>query len=293
MIRKYLGQFKASISHWIRWSICTMKIDWRIANCHEPGIAEQKYCDADVVVSLTTHGKRLQTVYLAIESIMQQTTKPNRILLWLSDELRGMPLPQPLQAQVKRGLEVKYCTDMRSYTKLLPTLKSCPESVIITIDDDVIYDKQMIEWMIRDYQKDSSLIYFNRGHRITLKNGMPNKYTEWDFVISDYDISPLNFPTGMGGVLYPINCFLPEVFNDKDFMNICPLGDDIWFKAMALYSGVSCRKVSNPMGMGNYLINEKMQDIGLLHQNLDNGKNDEQLTAVFKAYSLYDKLILK
>lgn len=291
MIRKYLGQFKARISHWIRWSIRTMKIDWRIANCHEPGITEQKYCDADIVVSLTTHGKRLQTVYLAIESIMQQTTKPNRILLWLSDELRGMPLPQSLQALVKRGLEIMYCTDMRSYTKLLPTLKSCPESVIITIDDDVIYDKQMIEWMIRDYQKDSSLIYFNRGHRITLKNGMPNKYTEWDFVISDYDISPLNFPTGMGGVLYPINCFLPEVFNDKVFMDICPLGDDIWFKAMALYSKVSCRKVFNPVGMGSYLINEKVQYMGLIHQNIGMDRNDEQLTAVFKAYALYDKLI--
>lgn len=291
MIKKFVGQLKARISHQIRWSIRTREIDKCITNCCESGITEKKYCDADIVVSLTTHEERLQTVYLTVESIMQQTMKPNRILLWISDELQNIQLPKPLQVQVKRGLEIKYCTDMRSYTKLLPTLKSCSESVIITIDDDVIYDRQMIEWMIRDYQKDSSLIYFNRGHRITLKNGMPKKYTEWDFVISDYDISPLNFPTGMGGVLYPINCFLPEVFNDKVFMDICPLGDDIWFKAMALYSKVSCRKVFNPTGMGNYLINEKMQYMGLIHQNIGMNRNDEQLTAVFKTYSLYDKLI--
>lgn len=59
---------------------------------------------------------------------------------------------------------------------------------------------------------------------------------------------------------------------------------------MALYSGVSCRKVYNPVGMGDYLIHEEVQDIGLLHQNLGKNKNDEQIVAVFTAYALYERL---
>ena len=36
-----------------------------------------------IIVSLTTYNKRINTVFLTIESIFEQTVKPDKIVLWL------------------------------------------------------------------------------------------------------------------------------------------------------------------------------------------------------------------
>ena len=119
---------------------------------HEFGISEEKCCENELVVSLTTFGKRIYDVYLAIESIMQGTVKPNRIVLWLSEEeFKGKQLPRTLELQKKRGLQVEYCRDIRSYNKLIPTLKSYPDSCVITIDDDAMYEFDVVERLLNSH----------------------------------------------------------------------------------------------------------------------------------------------
>ncbi|MER4188015.1 hypothetical protein K8P82_08245 [Klebsiella pneumoniae] len=39
----------------------------------------------DVVVSLTTHGERINNVHITIESILDGESVPSRIILWLDD----------------------------------------------------------------------------------------------------------------------------------------------------------------------------------------------------------------
>ena len=63
------------------------------------------------------------TTYDTIESIMEQTMKANRIILWLDYSFEKQPLPKALQLLQKRGLEIEYCKDIRSYKKLIPALK--------------------------------------------------------------------------------------------------------------------------------------------------------------------------
>lgn len=58
-----------------------------IDTCKESGVTNERNADKEVVVSLTTYGKRLYSVSLTIESIMQGTMKPNRLILWLQDDL--------------------------------------------------------------------------------------------------------------------------------------------------------------------------------------------------------------
>ena len=111
----------------------------------ESGVSQERISDTEVIVSLTTYSKRFYEVYLTIESIMQGTVKPNRIILWLADEMKNLPIPVSLQRQMERGLEIGYTKDIRSFKKLIPTLKEHPESVIITIDDDALYEYDLIE----------------------------------------------------------------------------------------------------------------------------------------------------
>lgn len=272
----------------------------KVLNCSESGVSDKIYCSEEIIVSLTTHGRRLYEVYLAIESIMQQTMKPNRIILWLSDELKNSSLPLVLQKQQKRGLDIRYCKDILTYTKLIPALKAFPQAVIITIDDDCLYHFDLIENLFNAYygkkrkgKESPKLVHCARMHRMKLidKNTL-EKYKKWELNYSNFDISPLNFPTGVGGVLYPPNCFNEEVFNEKVFMDICKYADDVWFKSMALLNGTHAQKIYTHNKNGeDYLDNLNVQDIRAGLINWDKEMNDVQLKAVFDKYNLYDRLI--
>jgi len=263
-----------------------------VLNSNELGVSSEKYCENEIIVSLTTYGSRLYDVYLAIESIMQQTVKPNKIVLWLQDDLKNIDFPVTLRKQQKRGLEIRYCKDIRSYKKLIPSLKSFPQDVIITVDDDYLYRFDLIENLINAYKKNPNYIYSARMHRIKLRNKTTfQKYKKWTWNYENFDASPLNFPTGAGGVLYPPHCLNEEVFNEKVFMDICKYADDIWFKAMALMNNTLSQKIFTHNKKGeDHISIANSQDTELAHINVGQSMNDVQLKAVFDKYNLYDRL---
>ena len=261
------------------------------------GIAKEKYCgENEVIVSMTTYWKRLSEVHLAIESVMQGSMKPNRIILWLSDELRSKDLPITLKRQMSRGLEINYCKDIKSYTKLIPTLMLYPDACIITIDDDAIYPYDLIENMVNAYRQNPNYIYTNRMHRIIMgDNRRPLSYLKWDWCANNDEASHKNFFTGVGGVLYPPSSLNNEVFNESVFMSICESADDVWFNAMALLNGTKVKKVfTHSAGGTDYLLNNNVQDTALWKFNANSGtgdcKNDTQIAAVYSRYNLYEKL---
>lgn len=271
------------------------QLEYSAYNCKEKGVSEKLLCENEVVVSLTTFGSRIYDVYLAIESIMQGSIKPNHIILWLDESFKQKKLPEILRCQERRGLEICYCKDLRSYKKLIPSLKKYPEACIITIDDDVIYNRDIVENLVNSYISNPKNIQANRIHKIVLNSqGKPISYMQWKWNHFDEKHRNLNFFTGIGGVLYPPHCFNEEVFNENVFMNICKYADDIWFFAMALYNGVYISKSYTHSKCGqDYLLNEDVQDIGLsiFNAGVNGCRNDEQIKAVFDRYNLYNKLI--
>lgn len=283
-----INQLGPNITNFLRIEYLTQKALYST----EPGITNNKYCDYDIIASLTTYGDRLQEVYLTIESIMQQSIKPNKIILWLEDELKKVELPVLLKKQIQRGLEVHYYKNIRSYKKLIPTLKYYPNDAVITLDDDLLYNTNMLEHLITNHIKDPQTIYYNRGHLMTFKrNGELEKYNKWKWFQTSIHNPNLNFPTTGGGVLYPPHCFNAEVLNEEIFMKLCPTADDIWFKAMSLYNNRICKKAytTSPIGE-DYIENTAVQNITLSKVNVDNGKNDLQIKQVFDYYHLYEKL---
>ena len=202
-----------------------MRYDAMIENalhCSEKGISDKPLCEREVIVSLTTYGKRLYDVDVTIESIMQGSMKPNRIILWLGEDMQNVILPITLQNQQKRGLEIMYCKDIRSYKKLIPTLQKYPESIVITIDDDLLYHYDLVEKLVNAHKKFPKHIIANRIHRIALDNtGRPIGYMKWKWCDNPQDDSPLNFFTSGGGTLFPPNSFLPEVMDEDVFLEIC------------------------------------------------------------------------
>lgn len=299
VIRKIKQLFNTS--YYIERSISQMHFRQRedylvdkILNCKENGISKEQLCESEVIVSLTTYGKRIFEVSSTIESIMQGSIKPNRIILWLSEDLRNFELPKSIINQINRGLEIDYCDDIRSYKKLVPSLKKYPNSIIITVDDDLLYNYDLVEKLINTHKTYPNDIIANRMHKMILnKNNRPVSYMKWDWCVNQSEPSSLYFFTGGGGTLYPPNSLDNEVVKEHIFMDICKYADDIWFNAMALKAGTKVRKCYTHNNKGeDYLINENVQDIGLCKINTGiQCENDIQLKKVFDYYNLWEKLI--
>ena len=258
----------------------------------EMGITSNFISENEIIVSLTSYGKRIQDVYLAIESIMQGTVKPNKIILWLSEEEFGTKdLPISLQKQQIRGLEIKYCKDIRSYKKLIYALKEFPEANIITIDDDLIYNFDLVENLLNRHKQNPSYICASRIHQITKNSdGSIKKYLDWNGCAgNDTPESDLNFFTTGGGTLFPPHAFPKETFDEDVFTNICPTADDVWFNAMARLKGTKiCKSFTHSSKGEDFIVNENLQTDGLntINNAPENNQNDVQIKAVFENYGI-------
>ena len=267
----------------------------KVMSCDEQGVTEENYGE-EIIVSLTSFGKRINEVYLAIESIMQGTLKPNRIVLWLAeDEFEGKVLPQTLMRQQKRGLQIEFCEDIRSYKKIVPTLLKYPEACVVTIDDDAMYEFDLLENLIRTHQENPNDICACRMHRIALNNqDKPKSYLEWELLVYPEDKSPLLFLTSGGGALFPSHCFEKEFFNHDAYMSLCPYADDVWINAMIWKSGRRISKAYTHSKWGCDFVDISLnQEESLSEKNLDASscQNDVQLKAVMDQYDLYHYLV--
>lgn len=201
---------------------------------------------ANLIVSLTSHGKRVErTAPYAIYSILQQKLLPKRIILnlnrgkWADDEL-----PYLLQHLQKVGIDIAYVEDIGPYTKFLPTLKNNPNEIIVTIDDDIYYDDNMVGELYSAYmESDGRSIICRNGMRLVRKKGSFLTYTEQPH-ISKFDNAP-GVPFGVSGVLFPPNIFDGELFNNDVYKKLCPNTDDLWIGIMSLRSRINVLYVHN------------------------------------------------
>lgn len=257
------------------------------------GVTSCKYGDSDIIVSLTTYNKRIYDVTFTIESIMQQSAKANRIVLWLDYSFEGKELPQSLKNQQNRGLEVMYCKDIRSYKKLIPSLQNFPDSAIITVDDDLLYEYDLIEHLINGYQTYPQYIQSCRGHEMifdSCNHILP--YMKWHQHVKKLGVNKNYFFTSGGGTLFPPHIFDEEIYNEEVFTEICKYADDVWFNAMAIKNMVKTNKVyTRDLGGDDFYVNEAMQDLSLKEINTKGEMlNDAQIKQVFAKYNIIDLL---
>lgn len=280
------------ITNELRFRIKYDELTTKALSDTENGITKEQYGDSQIIVSLTTHGKRIYDVHAAIESIMQGSVKPNKIVLWISEDYRNTILPLTLQKQKSRGLEIKYCKDIRSYTKLIYALKMYPDASIVTIDDDIIYPHDLLEHLVNAHTESPDCICANwiREYPRNLGENYMS-ILKWKQLFDATEISERYFFEGFAGVLYPPYSLDLEVFNEMVFMDICKYADDVWFNAMALKAGIKVKYAWKHYSIASFCENEDVQCVALQNVN-NNGEvlNDIQIKAVFNKYDLWHKL---
>ena len=251
-------------------------------------IIKEQDSDKKIIASLTTYGKRINTIEIAINSILKQEKKVDKILLWLAeDEFNFENIPNNLKKlHNDNQIEIKFCKDIKSYKKLIPTLDLYKDEIIITFDDDVVYNKSLIKKLYEEHLKYPDTIICARGHKMLFnsqKDILP--YKNWTFSSDDFMPSYDIFPTGVGGILYPPNCFYKDIQNEELFMSLAPNADDIWFKAMSLLNNRKSKIINqNNKEFSNITTIDNTQENALYLKNVNQGMNDICLNKVFKFY---------
>jgi len=247
----------------------------------------------DAIVTLTSFGERVDSVYLTIESIFQQSVKPKKVLLWLDEaEFDAASLPSSLYRAQDRGLDIRFCKNTRSYKKIIPALKVFRNDILVTIDDDIMYPSSFLENLLESHKQQPAVVMCYRAHLMCLESASKLRpYAQWQSCVSNRAASWMLFPTGAGGVLYPPQCFDDEVLNEGVFLSLCATADDVWLKAMSLKNGVKTALVSGDCSwsiLPPYI--KGTQQNCLADVNIKEG-NDLQLARVFDHYNLWGSLI--
>lgn len=246
--------------------------------------------NSDIVISLTSYGRRVEyVVFYTIISILKQKHMPSRIILWLDDSyISHNTIPDKLIRLKKYGLEIRYCSDYKSYKKLIPTLYLCPDKVIITVDDDIYYNRNLISDLYSAYNVDHSKVHCLRAAIPTFSfSGKINSYNTWADPIFKTNYKYL-LPIGCGGILYPPGVLHKDVLNDKLFMSLAPCADDIWFWIMAIINNTK-HSISKKTGE-DYSFDAIYQYFhkgsALTHSNSKLSHNDIQLKKILEYYHL-------
>lgn len=243
--------------------------------------------DVPIIVSLTSYEARFKDLEISLYSLLNQSLKPDRIILWLSDEIESLnDLPYEITKYIKNGLEIRFVKDIGSYTKAIYAFKEYQEAIIVTADDDIYYPKKWLERLYHSYIAHPKDIQVHRAHRVKLKDNKILPYEKWEKHVQEESARFDNFLTGVGGVLYPPNCFLSEVFRNDIFLKYAPTADDIWFWFMALISNRRIRVVQNhikTLSCTN-LLRQILPNRKTLYSINSTGRNDEQIENLMKFY---------
>lgn len=247
------------------------------------GICDKKKRKRKLTVSLTSIPSRMDKLWITIESLLRQTYKSDRIILWLAeDEFGNIELSKKLRKQQLRGLQICYCDNLRSYKKFYDAAKNYPDDYIVTVDDDIIYAEDMLEILVKTYRNNPGNIVCHRSHYIEKRRGELRQYNEWITYNDREKIvdtpSFYNFFTSGAGTLFPVFRLSRELLNKDAFMDLAPYADDVWLNFCAWISGV--RTINAKGILGHIITIESSSDNGLARANVLYRRNDEQIRRV-------------
>lgn len=240
--------------------------------------------DKKIIISLTSFPARYKTLALSIKTLLLQSVKPDMIILYLGKDTSKAELPQNILEMQKYGLTIKDgYEDVRPHKKYLYAMQEYPEDIIITVDDDLMYSKNMVETLIKSYKKYPGSVSARRVHQmLSDKNGLL-PYLKWNFTYTcEKKPSYAMLSTNGAGSLFPPHSLPKAAFSLDNIRNYCLNADDIWLKFMLLKNNIPVVWVPSSHSMP-YII-PHTQEGALSRSNNGKSQNDsyiEKLTDIY------------
>lgn len=242
---------------------------------------------SNVIVSLTSFPDRIQTVWITIATILNQTVKPQKVILWLASEQFPQgeaELPQNLLKFKQYGLTIRFCENLYSHKKYFYAMKENPESTVITVDDDIFYPEYLIERLLEVSRANPGAICCTWAHELQYdEQGNVKPYSAWKKCVYGSEKPSLQLmAVGCGGILYPPHMLNEEVFNIEAIQQLCPRTDDIWLKFMAVKQRTPAVRIPYPQKI--FFSQIRTQSKGLHYENVGQNKNDIAIHNVLSHY---------
>jgi hypothetical protein len=240
----------------------------------------------EYIVSITSFPARIEESWISIECLLRQSIKPDKIILWLADDqFPGRRLPRKLKKMLDRGLEIRFCEDLKSHKKYYHTMLSYPNAFVITFDDDLYYDSYVLENLIKLNSAFPECISTNRAHEITFdKNGDIRPYRHWKHNVTNKQPAHTLLHTSGAGTLFPPGILSKKTFDKDNIRDLSPNSDDVWLKVMAYYSNL--KVVTNNRYNKDFVTVGSTQTESLVSTNTFQGGKDIQLSNTLKFFKL-------
>ena len=241
-----------------------------------------------IIASLTSYDFRIENCWIAIESIFRQKIKPDKIVLWISNDDRNYVSKNKfLNKQITKGLEINFVDDIKAHTKYFYSFQKYPNDLIVTFDDDIFYSKNTLSELLETKNLFPNCVVSNRCHEIKLNEKKNNikSYSLWSHqILKVHEPSHLLLATGVGAVLYDPSLFKDEVLNLNSIIENSKYADDIWLKIMEIISNIKVVQTKLKSFNGHQFRILRSQTRGLQDINIGENMNDKQLFQTLKRY---------
>lgn len=240
-----------------------------------------------VIVSLTSIPSRLDTLHLVIRSLLIQTQAPEKILLWLHKDLQSK-IPSSLHMLVGDMFEIRYSDMTCSHRKLVHSLELYPNKIIVTCDDDLMYNPSWLQRLYQDHltYPDRVIAHECREIAYTPEGALLN-YNAWKTQTEPGVSSRWMMPIGYGGVLYPPATLHHDVTRADLYLALAPRADDLWFKAMSYLKGTITQRSQEPGQKPTPIAGS--QKVSLKHTNVRENGNYLQWQAICDHYQIHGR----
>ena len=187
-----------------------------------------------IVVSVTTIPSRERLLKKCLESLAAQRFQPDEILLCLPTLSKREKVPYSTPSWLGDFPRVRVATceeDWGPGTKLLGALRAVedPETIVITVDDDISYEPHLIEKLVRHSLDDPDAAVGFRGWNAESLIREHN----YDFVYEEWERrraypARVNILEGYGGVAYRRRFFDATIFDYSGAPEAAFYVDDVW-----------------------------------------------------------------
>lgn len=260
------------------------KVDKKIAALKKS--CDKKVAVLPVIVSLTSYGQRQKDLKYTLYSIVSQSMKAEKIIVWISE---NESVPEEIKLFEPFCVEVKFCKDLRSYKKLVPALEVFGDRIIVTADDDIFYPKNWLKNLWEAHLRFPGAKVCTKAREVNILDGKVLPYRMWKQGKGYSVWGKKLFPLGYGGILYPEHAFdgLNEIMAPAIFEKYCPFADDIWFYFSGLKNGLETvmAKYEGPVKYVDIYKEYGLNGADSLQKvNVQGNRNDQQFEEAMKFF---------
>ena len=247
--------------------------------------------EVPIIVSLTEKDTDYMDLELSIFSIFNQSIRPDRVILWLSDEYKNLSeLPYEITQFIKNGLEIRFVKDLRGYNKFIYALKEYPNAINITASEDVYYKENWLEKLYLSYLANSNDIQVHLAHRVVFDKDRIFPSSKWEKYTNNETAGYNYFINSDGGILIPPKSLSAEIFREDVFMKYLPFNEDLWLWIICLLSSRKIRIVKDHIG--TITCTNIIKKLDKRKDEFDMRVQDRQITKMIRFYgqNIFTKL---